>query len=184
MRTPLKSGQNCSKSNFHKMIYIGCCNDFGAGPGSPLGQGDFFFSMHLPGPSDCNETLSFFFFLSFLPLSLSPCPFLSVSLPLYLFLIFSSLPLYASFCLSSLFILFFSVNQKPPEDLLKSWASCLFVNKDNLFWIHCISVAAFLPPVILFAVSEARAAKILWIRTRRKCFLVNWGEVRARTSVA
>ena len=184
MRTPLESGQNCSKSNFHKMIYIGCCNDFGAGPGSPLGQGDFFSRcIFLDQVTAMKLYLSFSFSLFF------PCIFLLVlfSLSPFLFISFSFFPLSRCMPLSAFlpfFILFFSVIQKPPEDLLKRWASSLFVNKDNLFWIHCISVAAFLPPVILFAVSEARAAKILSIRTRRKCFLVNWGEVRARTSVA
>ena len=184
MRTPLESGQNCSKSNFHKMIYIGCCNDFGAGPGSPLGQGDFFSRcIFLDQVTAMKLYLSFSFSLFF------PCLFLLVpfSLSPFLFITFSFF-LSPVVCLSLPFFpfsfFFFSENQKPPEDLLKSWASCLFVNKDNLFWIHCISVAAFLPPVILFAVSEARAAKILSIRTRRKCFLVTGGEVRARTSVA
>ena len=95
-------------------------------PRTPSRPGGFFFSMHLPGPSDCNETFSFFLFLSFLPLSLSPCPFLSVSLPLYLFLIFSSLSLYASLCLSSPFHSFFLREPKATRRSLEELSKLSF----------------------------------------------------------
>ena len=107
MRTPLESGQNCSKSNFHKMIYIGCCNDFGAGPGSPLGQGDFFSRcIFLDQVTAMKLYLSFSFSLFF------PCLFILVpfSLSPFLFITFSFFPLSRCMPLSAyltLFILFF-----------------------------------------------------------------------------
>ena len=121
--------------------------------------------------------------------SLPPCPFLIQShFPFFFsfqfhdflyfspFFFFPFLSSYASFCLSfPLFIPSFSVIQKPPEDIWRSGSS---FQKDDLFWMHCISVAVFLPPDALFTVSDASKARENPFNTHQeKIFL---GQLRER----
>ena len=144
-------------------------------------------------------SFSFCFFLPhsflFLLVSFSRSPFLLTSFsnfcPIFFFFsvswfssffslfLFPFLSSYASFCLSfTIFILSFSVIQKPPEDIWRKGASFLFVNKDNLIWMHCISLAVFLPPDALFTASDASKAREYPFNTHQeKIFL---GQLRDR----